>query len=609
MATTTPKSITRRTFLKVLGSGTIAMSAGMAGCAPGNDKSAGSPDKAGEMTYRTTPSTGDRVSLLGYGCMRWPTKDEPDADGNNLDQEQINTLVDYALEHGVNYFDTSPVYCRGFSEKATGIALSRHPRNSYFIATKMSNFSNSTFENSVAMYHKSMEELQTDYIDYYLLHSIGGGDDCMALLNERFFDNGLIDFLLEERKAGRIRNLGFSFHGDVKAFDYMLSVHDKYHWDFVQIQLNYMDWLHAPEINNRNVEAEYLYNELTKRGIPSVVMEPLLGGRLAKLNDQVASRLSRLRPNDSMASWAFRFAGSLPMILTVLSGMTYMEHLQENIKTYSPLEPCTDDELHLLEEVTDIMLHYPTVPCTTCQYCMPCPYGIDIPGVFSHYNKCIDEGNMPAGERDAEYERARKAFLVGYDRKVPVLRQASHCIGCGECEPHCPQRIEIPKQLHRIDNFVETLKRNDADLGIAVLGAQLMRQLDEGELSLIVAQGNEQHTFKKRGVRDLYNIITSKSGILKDARVADRVVGKGAAVLLAMGGAKEVFTHTISEPALELLKKHGIAVFYDTKTDHIINQAGTDWCPVEKRLKGYDTIEDCWPRIQQFISDLDAGLI
>ena len=146
-------------------------------------------------------------------------------------------------------------------------------------------------------------------------------------------------------------------------------------------------------------------------------------------------------------------------VLTVLSGMTYMEHLQDNLRTYSPLEPCTDDELAMLETAANLILNYPTVPCTDCKYCMPCPYGLDIPAIFAHYNKCVNEGNVPESSQDPHYAEARKAFLVGYDRSVPKLRQANHCIGCNKCRPHCPQGINIPRRMRDIDNFVEQLKQ------------------------------------------------------------------------------------------------------------------------------------------------------
>ena len=462
METKDKKGMDRREFLKRLGAGAAVSVAALAGCDPKNNPVTGDRSVEGEvptdkMTYRMNPTTGDRVSLLGYGCMRWPQLSAPAADGNVADQEAVNRLVDYAIAHGVNYFDTAPVYVQGFSEKTTGIALKRYPRDRFFIATKMSNFSNPTRENSLAMYRKSFADLQVDYIDYYLLHSVGGGG--MENFSRRYLDNGVLDFLLREREAGRIRNLGFSYHGDVKVFDYLLSRQDEYKWDFVQIQLNYVDWKHAKELNTKNTDAEYLYGELQKRGIPAGIMEPLLGGRLSKVPDHIGTRLKQRRPASSVASWAFRFAGSFPGVLTVLSGMTYMEHLQDNLRTYSPLEPLTEDDKGFLEETAQLMLRYPTIPCNDCQYCMPCPYGLDIPGILLHFNKCVNEGNVPASSQDANYRQARRAFLVGYDRSVPRLRQAARCIGCSQCVPHCPQNIDIPAQMQRIDGFVEDLKQ------------------------------------------------------------------------------------------------------------------------------------------------------
>ena len=443
----------RREFLKTAGCATLlAGSIGtIASCAGGsNNNGATQAVPEGEMTYRTHPENGDKVSILGYGCMRWPMiKDENGKD--IIDQETTNRLVDYAIEHGVNYFDTAPVYLQGQSETATGIALKRHPRESYFIATKLSNFSNASRENSIEMYRKSFENLQTDYIDYYLLHSISG----MDAFQKRYVENGVIDFLLEERKAGRIRNLGFSFHGSAAGWDELMTTHEKYHWDFVQIQLNYVDWKHA---GGRNANAEYLQQELDKRGIPSIIMEPLLGGRLANVPENIAQRLKERNPEGSIASWAFRFAGTPEGVLTVLSGMTYMEHLQDNLKTYSPLAPLNEEDLKFLEETVVLMQDYPTIPCNDCKYCMPCPYGIDIPAILLHYNKCVNEGNLATSRADKNYSEARRAYLISYDRAVPKLRQAARCIGCGQCTSHCPQNIDIPKELHKIDRYIEKLK-------------------------------------------------------------------------------------------------------------------------------------------------------
>ena len=412
----------------------------------------------GQMTYRTD-THGQQVSLLGFGMMRLPVEGGGDLrkDPNaQLDQEAINRMVDYAIEHGVNYFDTAPVYLRGMSERATGIALNRHPRSKWLIATKMSNFRNSSWEASKAMYEKSFEELGVDYIDYYLLHSFGGKGD----FQKRFLDNGVLDFLVGEREKGRIRNLGWSFHGLQEEFDQVVAMHDKYHWDFAQIQMNYVDWHYAHEIEEENVNAEHLYNSLDAKGIPIVIMEPLLGGRLATLNETMAHKLKEREPERSLASWAFRYLGMFPRIMTSLSGMSLMEHVEDNVRTHCPVEPLTGDEMALLDRIADEFAHFPAVPCTSCQYCMPCPYGLDIPGIFSFYNKSIGEGIvMTEGTAEQrEFRRARRAFLTSYDKSIARMRQADHCIGCGECLKHCPQHIAIPDKMRMIEDYTNKLK-------------------------------------------------------------------------------------------------------------------------------------------------------
>ena len=448
------KNITRRDFLKIGGAGALAAGAAVA-CGPRQNGTPSVRSGEGEMEYRTNPQNGDKVSLLGYGCMRWPmTKDK---DGRDvIDQEKVDELIDRAMECGVNYYDTSPAYLRGQSERATGIALSRYPRNSYYIATKLSNFGDSSPEASKQMYIDSFREMQTDYFDYYLLHSIGRGG--LPAFNHRYVDNGMMDFVLGEREAGRIRQLGFSFHGAQKEFDDLIALHDKYHWDFVQIQMNYMDWRHADGV--RNVNAEYLYEELDKRGIPITIMEPIQGGRLSNVPANVAAKLKERDPDASAASWAFRFVGTYPRVLTVLSGMTYREHLEDNLNTYRGFRPMSDEELAFMEEMAVLMAEYPTINCNQCNYCMPCPYGINIPGIFDHYNKSVNEGSVPQSEAQKNYRKLRKEYLASYDKAIPTLRQADHCIGCGQCLEHCPQSIAIPDELHRIDRYIEKLKQD-----------------------------------------------------------------------------------------------------------------------------------------------------
>ena len=456
------KEISRRIFLKELGTGATAITAAAALSACGSERKNGASPSAqrvvptDKMTYRVNHNNNDKISILGYGCMRWPMIPNPSGRGEIINQESVNRLIAYAMEHGINYYDTSPAYCQGLSEAATGEALSRFPREEFFIATKLSNFAPSTWsrEASISMYHNSFKELRVNVIDYYLLHSIGNGG--IETFNRRYVENGMIEYLMEERRAGRIRNLGFSFHGTKEVFDQVLAMHERVHWDFVQIQLNYVDLRHA---SGPNVNAEYLYAELVKRNIPAIIMEPLLGGRLSNLPEHIMLRLKRQRPDESVASWAFRFAGSYENVLTVLSGMTYMEHLQDNLLTYSPLVPLTGSDYEFLEQTAQLMLQYPTIPCNDCKYCMPCPYGIDIPSVLLHYNRCVNEGNVPRSSQDENYRKARRAFLIGYDRSVPRLRQADHCIGCRQCNEHCPQSIDIPAQMQRINNFVEQLKR------------------------------------------------------------------------------------------------------------------------------------------------------
>ncbi len=453
------QNLNRRNFLKTTSIGAIGATAALAGCSPKKKETARTSGAAnpsiGEMTYRTAKS-GDKLSMLAFGCMRFPQRKKEGGEENEteIDQEYVNDLIDFAIEKGVNYFDTSPAYCKGMSEAALGIALSRHPRNKYYVATKLSNFATHSREDSMKIYHDSFAKLKVDYIDYYLLHALGDYD----VFKARYVDNGMLDFLKSERKAGRIRNLGWSFHGKKEFFDYMMH-ESGIDWDFTMIQLNYFDWENVQ--GSSDVNSRYLYETLEKLKVPAMIMEPLLGGRLARPNHKAQVLMKQSDPDASYASWAFRFAGSLPGVVTILSGMTFKEHLQDSLHTFAPFNPINDDERKMLVNVAQTMLEYKSITCTSCNYCMPCPYGIDIPGTFAHYNSCMDEGNFPDTPGSENYKKARKAFLVSLDRSVEKLRQANHCIGCGKCTPKCPQRIRIPQEMERIDKFVESLRTDE----------------------------------------------------------------------------------------------------------------------------------------------------
>ena len=432
-----------------MGAGAAALA--LDSCTPKAAKNPGKASTSNKDLHGEMLQHYPGIGVLGYGCMRWPQK-RNEQGRNVIDQEEVNRLVDYALEHGVNYFDTSPVYLGGDSERATAEALNRHPRDKWILATKLSVFGNSTYDGCVTMYRRSLEIFKTDYIDYYLLHSIQDGND----FRNRFENTGIMEFLVAEREAGHIRKLGFSFHGHKDGFDEMMILHDKYHWDFVQIQMNYVDWEHP---NGRNTRADYLYAELDKREIPIVIMEPLRGGALSDVPAQIADQLKQREPERSIASWAFRYVGSFPRVLCALSGMTYMEHLQDNLESFLDFQPLDDEEKKFLLDMATQMENYPLVKCTACNYCMPCPYGINIPGIFKFYNDNITAGTYVKNKEQEHYARARRKYLLAYNEAIPTVRQADHCIACRRCERDCPQNIRIPDELRRIDRYIESLKR------------------------------------------------------------------------------------------------------------------------------------------------------
>ena len=409
------------------------------------------------MTYRFA-SDGRKVSLLGYGAMRLATVDGKHANGwaagsssASIDQDLMNRQVKMLLDGGVNYFDTSPAYCRGESERRLGEALAKsgYDRKDFFIATKLSNFAPRQYplEEAKKMFSNSLKFLQTDYIDFYLLHSIGNGG--FDTFSKRYISNGAADWCLELRERRKIRNLGFSFHGDPKAFEWCIENHAKYKWDFCQIQMNYVDWRHAKEVNDRNLDAEHLYKTLTDRKIPVVVMEPLLGGRLARYNWALTHELTPRAPKASLARWAFRFCGTFPNVLTILSGMTRTSDIEENLATFSPLKACSAEELDALEHAAQALLKLNTIPCNNCNYCMPCPYGLDIPAILTFKNLLLSNEVSPSA----------KEALALYRKMIPEeLRRGDHCTGCRRCNPHRPQQIDSPREMAEIDRKMDEIK-------------------------------------------------------------------------------------------------------------------------------------------------------
>ena len=371
----------------------------------------------------TNDFQGKQLSRLGFGTMRLPTN----ADGS-IDEAQVAEMTAYALEHGVNYFDTAYPYHGGESERVIGKVLSKYPRNSYYLATKYPGHQIiSTGYNPAEIFEEQLKKCGVEYFDFYLLHNVY--EKSMEVYLDPHW--GIVDYFKEQKRLGRIKHLGFSCHAETKGLKEFLDACGE-DMEFCQIQLNWLDWTLQ--------DAKGKYDLLTRRGIPVWVMEPVRGGRLAKLSDVEEAKLKALRPDDSIASWGFRFLQGLPNVKMVLSGMSNMEQMMDNVKTFSEEKPLSEEETVLVLDIAEGMKD--SIPCTACRYCCDgCPAGLDIPGLISTYNEIRFS---PA---------VNVAMRIEF---MPEDKKPTACIGCGQCTQMCPQNIDVPGALK---DFAEKLSK------------------------------------------------------------------------------------------------------------------------------------------------------
>lgn len=365
------------------------------------------------MKYETYEN-GIKLSKLGLGAMRLPQTEPGFA--KPIDQAKTDELIDYCMAHGVNYYDTAYIYHGGKSEAVLGQALSRYPRTGFHVADKFNIQANPDY---AAQFQEQLRRLQMEYIDFYLLHGV---TDLTALSYEK---SGCIPYFQEQKRLGKIKHLGFSFHGTPECLRRILEQNS---WDFVQIQLNYYDWFQGT--------AKEQYEILRENHIPIMVMEPVHGGMLADLPEDARSMLPK--GEGSPAAWALRFVMDLPGIAVVLSGMSNMEQTVENVNTASCAYHMSEEELRQLEKISALLRRRIAVPCTSCRYCCEnCPQGLDIPALLTAYNDYRDEAASTGDKNMASWRLGR---LKALDEE----KQPGACIGCGSCTEHCPQGLDIP---------------------------------------------------------------------------------------------------------------------------------------------------------------------
>lgn len=370
------------------------------------------------------PFKDTKLSRLGLGTMRLPVKGIIKREANPIiDYKEAQKLVDFAIENGINYFDTAYMYHAGKSEKFIGTALSKYPRESYYLVDKLPIWMCKKPADMEKIFSNQLKRTGTPYFDNYLLHSLDKNnfEKC-----EKF---GAYDFLIEKQKQGLIKNIGFSFHGTIDDLKHIVASH---HWDFAQIQLNYLDW--------KNQDAKTQYEILTDAGIPVIVMEPVRGGKLADIPKDAEQLFKNINSDASAASWAIKFVANLPNVVTILSGMNSIEQLQDNINTLTDFKPLTDSELQTCFNVASIINKKDVIPCTGCDYCADCPKGVKISTVFACYNE-YKNGDISQEESKRKYS------------EIPAEHNADVCIKCGKCASHCPQSIKIPEKLEELKSF------------------------------------------------------------------------------------------------------------------------------------------------------------
>ena len=352
------------------------------------------------------------LSALGLGCMRLPLTD---GDSGNIDEEKTAAMVEYAMQNGVNYYDTAWGYHKGNSETVMGKVLKKYPRESFYLASKFPGYDAANHGKIAEIFEKQLQKCQVEYFDFYLIHSVTSGNV------DKYIDPqyGTLEYVLEQKKNGRIRHLGFSFHGDAEVMRKFLAVYGDY-MEFGQLQLNWLDWSFQ--------DAKGMAEMLKERNIPVWVMEPVRGGSLAKFEEEYEARLRALRPDATMAEWAFRFLQAIPEVTVTLSGMSNFEQLAENIKTFSEEKPVSLEEWNTLMQIASEKSGKKTLACTACRYCVEyCPKSISIPEWIARYNESVYSGN------------ARATLSANEGESTPA-----DCIACGACVNVCPQSIQIP---------------------------------------------------------------------------------------------------------------------------------------------------------------------